>query len=388
MSLDLDPGAGPSHRPALLADPAPRPPEFYDPTTPPYRDEQGVHLFDHATIRGLLRNPRRVTADVTEMLTPGLREQLHPVSCFVWATDRSTLSGRPGRHAALRSVMAPWFATPQAAGRQAACERIAALQVEGPFDVYGDYAIPVVVGYLADWLGIDPTDVVYAMDDQVTAGNMFDAWPPLAPPGMYDHYRALMERPGLGGVAGEARELVRGGVLTEREAWAIVYSLSVSGVATATTITLAVGLGVEHGLWPGPTDVADVGAAIEEAVRLGNPFPQASRFAREPFTVGDVAVERGEQVLLWLTAANRGLPGDHRRPLDRFDPGRDTSQHVGWGSGYHQCGGVHHARALAATAVTTLARHAPELQLAGPWRRFVGIDDGYTAAPAVPQRTD
>ena len=93
----------------MLSDPAPRPPSCYDPATPPHRDEQGVHLYDHATIRGLLRDPDRVTSDVSELLTPEQREHLHPVSSFVWATDRRTLSGCPGRHAALRSAMAPWL---------------------------------------------------------------------------------------------------------------------------------------------------------------------------------------------------------------------------------------------------------------------------------------
>ena len=37
----------------------------YDPATPPHRDEQGVHVYDYATIRGLLRDPQRVTSDVT-----------------------------------------------------------------------------------------------------------------------------------------------------------------------------------------------------------------------------------------------------------------------------------------------------------------------------------
>ena len=87
---------------------------------------------------------------------------------------------------------------------------------------------------------------------------------------------------------------------------------------------------------------------------------------------------------MWLTAANRDLPGPQRVPLDRYDPWRDDTQHVGWGSGYHLCGGVHHARALAATAVSMLAERRPNLGLAGPWKRFVGIDDGYCTAPAVP----
>jgi cytochrome P450 len=370
----------------VLSDPAPRPPRCYEPRTAPHRDEQGVHVYDHLTIRGLLRDPNRVTSDVTEMLSPEQRDHLHPVSSFVWATDRRTMSGCPGRHAALRAVMAPWFA-PQAvvecrSAARAACARIAGLG-DGPFDLFGDYALPLVVAYLADWLGVDPADVTYAVDDQLSVGDMFATWPPLASPEMDEHYRRLMERPHLRGVAAAARELVAARVLTERESWGILYSISVSAVATATTVALTAGLAVEHGVWHRLTDPADAYGAIEEAIRLGNPFPQASRFAREPFTLGVQHVEPGDQVLMWLTAANRDLPGPQPEPLDRFDPWRDTSEHVGWGSGYHRCGGVHHARAVALTAVTTLAAELPQLDLAGPWKRFVGIDDGFASAPAV-----
>jgi cytochrome P450 len=123
--------------------------------------------------------------------------------------------------------------------------------------------------------------------------------------------------------------------------------------------------------------------AVEEAIRFGNPFPHSSRFVGEPFTSGDLQLQPGDQVLLWLTAANRDLPGPHRRPLDRFDPWRDNTQQVGCGSGYHPCGVVHHARSLAEVAVTTLARRHPNLGLGGPWKRFVGIDDRFVTAPAV-----
>jgi cytochrome P450 len=372
----------------MLSDPAPRPPHCYDPTTPPHRDEQGVHVYDHATIRALLRDPQRVTSDVSEMVTPEQRDHLHPVSSFVWATDRRTVSGCPGRHAGLRSAMAPWFGVETAARRAPVAADIAAdLLAEpaaaGAFDLYHDYTLPVAVTYLADWLGIPPPDVTYAVDDQLAIGDTFASWPALATPEMDAHYRALMARPDLSGVAAEARDMVAAGVLTERESWGVLYSVSVSAVATATAAALTVGLVLEHDLWPLTAEPAQARAAVEEALRLGSPFPEASRFAREHFTVGDVAVEPGEQVLMWLTAANRGLPGEHREPLDRFDPGRDTSEHVGWGSGYHRCGGMHHARSVATTAVTTLARHCPELAMAGPWKRYVGVDDGYVAAPVV-----
>ena len=94
----------------MLSDPTPRPALCYDPTVAPYREDGVVHVHDYVTVRGLLRDARRVTADVTEMVTPDDRDRLHPVSAFVWATDRRTMSGCPGRHGALRTAMAPWRA--------------------------------------------------------------------------------------------------------------------------------------------------------------------------------------------------------------------------------------------------------------------------------------
>ena len=238
----------------MLSDPAPRPPRCYDPTTPPHRDEQGVHVYDHATIRALLRDPQRVTSDVSEMLTPEQRAHLHPVSSFVWATDRRTVSGCPGRHAACapRWPRGSRSRRPRAARRwprtsPRTCSPNAA--AAGAFDLYHDYTLPVAVTYLADWLGIPPSDVTYAVDDQLAIGDTFASWPALATPEMDAHYRALMARPDLSGVAREARDMVAAGVLTERESWGVLYSVSVSAVATATAAALTVGLLLEHDLW-------------------------------------------------------------------------------------------------------------------------------------------
>ena len=372
----------------MLSDPAPRPPRCYDPAVAPYRDGDDssvVHVHDYATIRALLRDPLRVTADVTETVSPADRDRLHPVSAFVWATDRRTMSGCPGRHGALRTAMASWFTASAATARRDATRATAgALAPEpgAPFDVYHDYALPVVVSSTADWLGIDDADVTYAIADQLAQGEFFEHWPMLTTAEMDGYYRDVMARPRLGGVAAETRELVASGVLTEREGWGILYSLSVSTVATAASVTLAAGLSVEHGTWERMADPTHAGAAVEEAIRIGNPFPQASRFVRESFQIGDVPVQPGDQVLMWLTAANRDLPGPHPQPFDRFDPDRDNTQHLGFGSGYHLCGGVHHVREVAVTTVTTLAERCPHLRPAAPWKRFVGIDDGYVAAPA------
>jgi cytochrome P450 len=372
----------------MLSDPSPRPARCYDPSVAPYRDGEDssvVHVHDYATIRALLRDPLRVTADVTESVSAADRDRLHPVSAFVWGTDRRTMSGCPGRHGALRTAMAPWFTASAAAARRATTRDAAEALAPAPgsaFDLYHDFAMPVVVASTAAWLGVEPADVEYAITDQLDQGEFFEHWPMLSTEEMDEYYRAVMARPELGGVAAEARALVAAGVVTERESWGIVYSLSVSTVATAAAVTLAAGLSVEQGTWERMADPAPADGAVQEAIRIGNPFPQASRFVREPFAIGDVAVQPGDQVLMWLTAANRDLPGPHGQPLDRFDPERDNARQLGFGSGYHLCGGVHHVREVAVAAVTTLAERCPQLRIVGPWKRFVGIDDGYVAAPA------
>ena len=344
-----------------------------------------MHVHDYATIRALLRDPLRVTADVTESVSAADRERLHPVSAFVWATDRRTMSGCPGRHGALRTAMAPWFTASAAAARRATTRAAAEARPRrraAPSTSTTTSPCRSSSSSTAEWLGVEPADVEYAITDQLDQGEFFEHWPMLSTEAMDEYYRALMARPELGGVAAEARELVAAGVVTERESWGIVYSLSVSTVATAAAVTLAAGLSVEQGTWERMADPAPADGAVQEAIRIGNPFPQASRFVREPFAIGDVAVQPGDQVLMWLTAANRDLPGPHGQPLDRFDPERDNARQLGFGSGYHLCGGVHHVREVAVAAVTTLAERCPQLRLVGPWKRFVGIDDGYVAAPA------
>ena len=135
----------------------------------------------------------------------------------------------------------------------------------------------MAVAYLGDWLGIAPSEVMYAVDDQVAAGDMFAAWPPLATPEMDAHYRAVMARPDLTGVAAEARDLAAAGVFTERESWGVLYAISVSAIATATTAALAVGLALEHDLWPRMADPARAraggrgGAAPRHALPAGQP---------------------------------------------------------------------------------------------------------------------
>jgi cytochrome P450 len=190
------------------------------------------------------------------------------------------------------------------------------------------------------------------------------------------------------GVAAEARRLHHACALSEREAWGMVHGIGTATLDTATAITLTVGLCIAHQIWGERfAEQQPAAAAIEEAIRLGTPFAQAYRYTRQPLTLpGGLTVDAGEPLLLWLTAANRGLPDPHlpasstHPDMHSFVPDRQPNDHLGWGTGYHLCAGVHAARMVARTAVTALATHDPQLLIGGNWERHIGIDDGFTAA--------
>ncbi|MER6419353.1 cytochrome P450 [Streptomyces sp. NPDC001137] len=112
-------------------------------------------------------------------------------------------------------------------------------------------------------------------------------------------------------------------------------------------------------------DLSLVDGVVEETLRYEGPVENATfRFAAEPLEIGGTQVEKGDFVMVGLTAADRdGL----RYPApDRFDIHRDTRGHLAFGHGIHYCLGAPLARLEARTAIRTLLERAPGLALDGP----------------------
>ena len=316
---------------------------------------------------------------------------MHPVSAFVWATDRRTLSGCPGRHAALRSVMAPWFTPQEADSRQAAvraaAERLAAQLADRPFDALPRLRQAAGRG-LSGRLARDRARrrLTFAIDGpDRRAATCSTPGRALASPEMDEHYRAVMARPDLarrrrgGAGPGRGRGARRAGGVGDP-----LLALGQRG-------------GHRHGdhargrahrrarpVAPDGRPPQFARAAVEEAVRLGNPFPQASRFAREPFTVGDVAVRAGRP---GADVADRGQP----RPARAAPRSRSTGSTRGATRPAPGLGlGLPPLRAGCTTPATLAvdrghhagAAAARTCGMAGPWKRFVGIDDGFWTRPS------
>ncbi|MFE7615683.1 cytochrome P450 [Streptomyces sp. NPDC057496] len=119
------------------------------------------------------------------------------------------------------------------------------------------------------------------------------------------------------------------------------------------------------------TDPGLAAPLVEELLRFEPPvqlLPQRTTVA--DIDIGGTTIPRGAAVWLVLASGNRD-PKRFADP-DRFDPDRRDNQHLGFGSGIHNCFGAPLARLEAQLALTELARRLDSPRLVAdppPYRR-------------------
>jgi cytochrome P450 len=106
--------------------------------------------------------------------------------------------------------------------------------------------------------------------------------------------------------------------------------------------------------------------AVDELIRVVSPVQVRPRSVTEAVTLDGTTLRAGQQVLVFLAAANRD-PAVFRRP-DHVDLERAPNPHLGFGYGRHVCLGQHIARAVVRIATTAFMRRFPDA-LADPSRR-------------------
>jgi cytochrome P450 len=172
-------------------------------------------------------------------------------------------------------------------------------------------------------------------------------------------------------ISGLIRASDHGEHLSENEAAAMCFVLLFAGFET--TINL-IGNGayallrhpeqrarLQASIERGETGLLETG--IEELLRYDGPVELATwRFATEPLTLGGQRIATGDPVLVVLAAADRD-PARFTEP-DTLDLSRRDNQHLGYGHGIHYCLGAPLARLEGRTALETLLRRLPDLQLA------------------------
>ncbi|MFI5953253.1 cytochrome P450 [Cryptosporangium sp. NPDC051539] len=106
-------------------------------------------------------------------------------------------------------------------------------------------------------------------------------------------------------------------------------------------------------------------ACVEEVLRFETPLRMlVPRLLDHPVELAGVTVPAGELLLISAGAANRD-PSRYPDP-DRFDVGRDTRGHLGFGHGVHRCLGAELGRLETTIALGTLFGRFPGADLAVP----------------------
>lgn len=104
-----------------------------------------------------------------------------------------------------------------------------------------------------------------------------------------------------------------------------------------------------------------VRTASEEFVRVISPLTIIGRVNTKPTEIHGVAVAGGERIALCWASANHDASVFESPDELRLD--RKPNPHIAYGTGPHNCLGVHHARLLIRTLLKILAEHVDTIEL-------------------------
>jgi cytochrome P450 len=286
------------------------------------------------------------------------------------ATDPETFSSRVterraipnaldgAEHAAYRAVVDRYLTEERVAREEAQCRAHASAIVEGlprgvTVETVAGIGIPFAVRSQSTWLGW-PCDLEDQLVDWIrdhhAAARSGDRERMKNVAERFDHLVRTQLQPRrrtpTDDVTSELmQDVVDGRPLSDEEVVSILRNWTAGDLGSIAT---SVGV-VVHYLAENPTiqgelrslaDAAEGGslaAAVEEILRLDDPFVSNRRRATQPVTVAGVRIAGGDAVVLNWTAANR----DPRvfDDVDRYDPVRNADANLVFGVGPHVCPG-------------------------------------------------
>jgi cytochrome P450 len=280
----------------------------------------------------------------------------------------------PPEHTRYRKLLTGEFTARRASRLKVTAEIVAAEQIEvmrahgAPADLVTTFAKPFVLRMLADIVGL-PYEERDRYVHAVTLLHDADADPAEAAAayeeaaGFFDEVIVRRRRqPQDDLISG----LVADDELTNEELRNIVTLLLFAGYET-TESALAVGVFalLHHAdqLAALRADPAKLDGAIEELLRYltVNQY-HTYRTALEDTKLGGEVISKGDTVTISLPAANRD-PAKFGCP-EKLDIERETSGHVAFGFGIHQCLGQNLARVELRAGLTALLQSFPGLRLA------------------------
>jgi cytochrome P450 len=104
-----------------------------------------------------------------------------------------------------------------------------------------------------------------------------------------------------------------------------------------------------------------ISTAVEELLRLDNPFIAITRTALRDTEISGHRVKKGDKVLIYWTSANRD-DAEFPNP-DTFDLDRPNNRHLSFGAGPHRCAGSNLARMNIRVAFEEILTRLHDLKL-------------------------
>ncbi len=261
-------------------------------------------------------------------------------------------------HAAYRAVVDRYLTDERVSRQVGPCRTLAAAIVDTlprgtSVEILASVGIPFAVRSQSSWLGwpsaLEAVLVAWIRDNQV-ATRSGDRAQTAEVAQRFDQLILELLEPRRGrpptDVTGELmNDTVEGRPLTDAEIVSILRNWTAGDLGSlATSVGVIVHFLATHpDLQQELRTRAGVGehealeAAIEEILRIDDPFVSNRRVATCPARLGNEAIETGDQVLLDWTAANRDAAvfGDP----DRYAPEENAAANLVFGIGAHRCPG-------------------------------------------------
>ena len=272
-----------------------------------------------------------------------------------------TLDG--AEHAKLRRAATARFSVRQARSREPwiremIAEQIARLRtMEGPVDLWRDYAMPISARTHCHVIGIPQQKYDTFVELFVEASTAQQK---------YDFIRGLIEERRSTPGEDVITDLLANPELTAIEVEGLLRLLMGAGrdsvaylIATASVALLT----NPEQLATLRNDVTGVGPAVEEFMRTGAMFVTLfARTATEDVEIEGTVIPAGTSVAVSPVGANRD-PDHWGADADRFDVTREAFGHLGFGYGIHGCIGQQVARVEIREAITALLEQFPDISL-------------------------
>lgn len=306
-------------------------------------------------------------------------------------------------HARWRPLVERWFTPERMADLEPALRPVADAAVElvaldAEVDAVADLGLPYAVRATCTWLGwpleLEP-ELLQWMADNHAANRSGETAHTAAVAERFDELirrlTSVRREAGVDAPDDVTTELVRadidGRALEDIEIVSILRNWTAGDIASAALCvgvvarTLADRPDVQRQVREAADDAASLDRAVDEILRIDDPFVSNRRVATRDATLCSHAVTEGERVLLHWTDANRDP--DRFGDPDAFAPERNAEHNLVYGTGPHVCPGRPLATLELRLVVRALLSRTSWIDPGGAPEREEPPLGGYRVAPVV-----